>query len=463
MTGIIQKGRYGRYLRHILTIIDFVVINIVFLITALSMPEFVAERGRTVWLLANVAYIPVAYLLGKTHKARSIHMDHVIANSFRAVGAHALIFLSELYFIGVDDIPWRALGLFYGLCFIILPLWWVVSRLLLKFYRRRGGNFTRVVLVGNNTTARRLYDELTSDVGFGYKLLGYFDTIPGTEMPMALYRGTLDSLEEFVKEHNVDEIFFTLSGQDEKALQRTITIADDNVVKFYYVPQITRTLNRGFELMAMGKMPVMSIRRNPLSSLPNRVLKRSFDIMVSSVVILLSPIVLIPVALAIKISSPGPVFFRQKRTGYRGREFECLKFRTMKVNNDADTMQAGRDDPRKTRLGNFLRHYSIDELPQFWNVLRGEMSLVGPRPHMLLHTTEYSQLIDKYMVRHMVKPGITGWAQVNGLRGETKQLWQMEKRVEHDVWYIEHWTMLLDIKIMVRTVINAVQGEKNAF
>lgn len=172
---------------------------------------------------------------------------------------------------------------------------------------------------------------------------------------------------------------------------------------------------------------------------------------------------LIPVAVAVKLSSPGPVFFRQKRTGYRGREFQCFKFRTMRLNSDSDSLQATEKDPRKTKVGNFLRHSSIDELPQIWNVFIGDMSLVGPRPHMLSHTEEYSRLIDKYMVRHMVKPGITGWAQVNGYRGPTHELWQMEKRVKYDVWYIEHWSMLLDLKIMVRTVINALKGESNAF
>ncbi len=261
----------------------------------------------------------------------------------------------------------------------------------------------------------------------------------------------------------VDEIYYALEGDDDDSMKRVVGMADDNMLQFYYVPRLNGYFKRGFELTALGSMPVMSIRRNPLQSMPNRILKRSFDIIASGALILLSPIVLLTVGTAIKISSPGPVFFRQKRTGYRGREFECLKFRTMRVNPQADKMQATEDDPRKTKVGNFLRHTSIDELPQLWNVLKGDMSLVGPRPHMLSHTEEYSQLIDKYMVRHMVKPGITGWAQVNGYRGATRQLWQMEKRVRYDVWYIEHWSLLLDLKIMVRTVYNALRGEQNAF
>lgn len=146
-----------------------------------------------------------------------------------------------------------------------------------------------------------------------------------------------------------------------------------------------------------------------------------------------------------------------------GKTFKCYKFRTMHVNKNADTCQATENDPRKTKFGNFLRRTSIDELPQFINVFKGDMSIVGPRPHMLKHTTDYTRLVDHYMVRHAVKPGITGWAQVNGYRGITDQLWKMERRVEHDVWYIENWSFLLDLKIIVRTVMNAIAGEKNAF
>ena len=192
-------------------------------------------------------------------------------------------------------------------------------------------------------------------------------------------------------------------------------------------------------------------------------LKRAFDIVFSSVVLIFSPLVFIPVAIGVKMSSPGPVFFRQERTGLQGRRFHCLKFRTMRVNSDADSVQATSDDPRKTAFGNFLRRTSIDELPQFINVFLGDMSVVGPRPHMVKQTEDYTRIIDKYMVRHTIKPGITGWAQISGYRGLTDELWKMEKRVEYDVWYIEHWNFFLDLKIIFRTVVNAFKGEENAY
>ena len=195
----------------------------------------------------------------------------------------------------------------------------------------------------------------------------------------------------------------------------------------------------------------------------NRIFKRSVDICLS-VLFLIPTVLLMPViALIVKRQSPGPLFFRQLRTGLDGRQFYCYKFRSMHVNKEADSRQATKDDPRKFPFGDFMRKTNIDELPQFWNVLVGDMSIVGPRPHMLVHTEQYDKLIDKYMVRHFVKPGITGWAQVTGFRGETPELWQMEGRVERDIWYIQHWSFWLDLRIIWMTVKTIFVRDKNAY
>lgn len=205
-------------------------------------------------------------------------------------------------------------------------------------------------------------------------------------------------------------------------------------------------------------------RRSPLAKPFNRGLKRLFDITFSSIVLIaLFPIILLPVAIAIKTTSKGPIFFRQRRTGHNGKEFYCWKFRTMTVTPDCDRRQARRDDPRVTSVGRFLRHTNIDELPQFYNVLRGDMSVVGPRPHMVKQTMQYSRLIDRYMMRHFIKPGITGWAQISGYRGSTSELEAMKNRVEHDVWYIDNWSFSLDLKIITATVLNTIRGEINAY
>ncbi len=460
-----HKGKYRYYLQAAIAVMDFAVINLLFWLTSYLNPSVLDSTNlRLIWLLANLSYIPVTMWFDRAVSMRTIYMNHVVLAAFQAVGIHALFFLSLLAFLSVNDIPTMAYLEFYGMCLVGLPLCWIVSRLVVKHLRRRGRNFYRVVIVGCNSTAVRLAEEMSSDAGFGYRLMGYFDDERTEGYPaLGTYLGSVDGLEEFVKANDIDEVYYTLSGNQERPMRAAIHAADNAVTQFFYVPQIPRFISRAFVLNHMGRVPVMSIRRNPLTNPFNRGLKRAFDIAFSSVVLLFSPIVFIPVAIAIKLSSPGPVFFKQKRTGYRGADFYCWKFRTMRVNAKADTQQAQKDDPRKTRIGEILRHTSIDELPQFINVFLGDMSIVGPRPHMLKHTADYSKLIDKYMVRHLIKPGITGWAQVNGYRGLTEQLWQMERRVEYDVWYIENWSFLLDLKIVVRTIVNAIRGESNAF
>ena len=462
MGAVDQKGKYGRYIHGLLTLSDLILVNILFFVVTLIDSQNYIFDAKILWLMLNVAFVPVVLLMYNTHKQRAIYMDHVFRRAILSVIIHALFFVSLLSFLN-QNLLFSTYALFYGVCIIALPVWWLITRKIIKRYRKKGRNFSRVVIVGTNSTALRLYEELMSDAGFGYKFKGFFGKWRPVDFP-GDYKGDIGELSSYVKEYAIDEIYFAMSSEDEETMSKVMKIADDNVIQFYYVPQISRYLNRVFELHNVGAVSLLTTRSNPLKNSFNRVLKRGFDILFSSLVLLfLFPFVFIPVALIIKLTSPGPVFFKQVRTGYRGRDFLCWKFRTMHVNAESDKVQATKDDPRKTKFGDFLRRSSIDELPQFINVLKGDMSVVGPRPHMLKHTDDYRKLIDKYMVRHLIKPGITGWAQVNGYRGLTEELWQMERRVEYDVWYIENWTFLLDLKVIVRTVLNAVQGEKNAF
>lgn len=418
---------------------------------------------REMWVLVNVSAVPALAMgnMGR-HEQRAMLLDKVVKTTLLAVVVHALFLLSLTTFLHLDDMRIRDYVFFYALMLVGLLIIRVAGAYALKEYRRRGYNYTRVVIVGSGANGERLAASLMNDSGFGYKILGFFDDIASVSPSVKKDIYPISSLRKFVAENDVRQIFYTLSGQND-ILKEVIRIADDNCVEFYYEPQIPRTLARNFELHSVGHIPVLSIRHNPLKSTVNRIVKRTFDLVVSSLFLCIYPLIYIPVAIGIKAGSPGPVYFKQERTGYLGRSFKCLKFRTMKVNATSDSCQATKNDPRKTRLGEFLRHSSIDELPQFINVWRGDMSIVGPRPHMLMHTEQYAELIDRYMLRHAVKPGITGWAQVNGYRGPTDELWKMERRVEYDVWYIENWSLLLDMKIMVRTVINAFRSDENAF
>lgn len=457
------QGKYGKFIPTIFRLSDLVIVNILFFIVFLSHPDVMHMNSiRLLWVLVNTAYLPSLFWIApQKMQTRAFYMEFVITRSFTAVVIHALVFIALLTFLNVS-LPVSALLQFYGMMLVVEPVWWITTRHLLKVMRRKGYNFLRVVVVGAGPTARRLIEEIKSNAGFGLNIVGIFSDQPHSEFPYAV-TGPLSALGDFVKKNNVDQIYYTIAGENERLISSALHVADENMIEFFYVPLISRRIHRGFDLHNIGSVPVLSVRNNKLSSAFNQALKRSFDIAFSGLFLLVSPLIFIPIAIAIKLSSPGPVFFVQERTGYKGKTFRCLKFRTMRVNDDADSKQATRNDDRTTKVGAFLRRTSLDELPQFINVFLGDMSVVGPRPHMLKHTDQYSKLVDLYMVRHIVKPGVTGWAQVNGYRGITDELWKMQKRVEYDVWYIENWSFLLDLKIICRTVYNGAAGEENAF
>lgn len=261
----------------------------------------------------------------------------------------------------------------------------------------------------------------------------------------------------------VQEIFCSLSHNKDEEIKRIMQFCDKNVIHFHYVPRQFGNYQLNLKPEQLGEFRLYTNRKEPLLEVQNYALKRAFDIVFSGCVCLCLLPFLPIIALIIKLQSPGPIFFKQARTGSDGRNFYCIKFRSMHVNADADKIQATKNDPRKFAFGNFMRKTNIDELPQFINVLKGDMSIVGPRPHMLKHTEMYSQIIDKYMVRHFCKPGITGWAQVTGYRGETKEVWQMEERIKRDIWYIENWSFWLDIKIIFLTAKSVIIPDKNAY
>ena len=278
------------------------------------------------------------------------------------------------------------------------------------------------------------------------------------------YLGTPDGAIEWLKEHQVNQVYCSLSFENQEVVVPIINWCEKNFTNFFNVPNMRSYLHRRVWFDTVGDVPVLSLHREPLNDFDNRFVKRAFDLVMSGLFLCtLFPFIYLIVGAIIKITSPGPIFFKQKRNGINGKEFWCYKFRSMKVNKDADKVQATKNDPRKTKFGDFMRKTNIDELPQLINVFLGDMSLVGPRPHMLKHTEEYSALIDNYMVRHWVKPGITGWAQVTGFRGETEQLSQMEGRVQADIWYMEHWSFLLDLFIIYKTFANVIIGEEKAY
>jgi Undecaprenyl-phosphate glucose phosphotransferase len=269
---------------------------------------------------------------------------------------------------------------------------------------------------------------------------------------------------DYVEQNRIEEIYSTILPDQSLQVEQLVLAAEQKCIRVKFVPDFSRQVDERFYISFVEDFPIITLRRDPLDQINNRFKKRLFDVVFSSLVIILILSWLTPIlAILIKLESKGPVFFKQKRSGRDNEPFWCLKFRSMRVNNYKEELQATKDDPRITRIGAFIRKTSLDEMPQFFNVFLGQMSVIGPRPHMLKHTEEYSKIIDKFMVRHLVKPGITGWAQVNGYRGETRDVMEMEGRVRADVWYIENWSFGLDVKIIIMTIINMIRGEENAF
>lgn len=456
--------RLGKYLQAILIIVDFAVINMAYLLVC-RIPDLSAEfNSKLVWLVANAAFVPPVLLYSDIHRLRILFADRVVLQAFKSVVVYGLGITVLLYILDIFDVGWKAGSIFMALSFMLLSVWWLIAHKILRKARRMGLNFKRVIVVGARENASTLTYEILQDAGYGYRIMGFFDNDTNQlDKFSEYYTSSLDKISDFVHKNNIDLIFYTLDAGEEKQLASVMRTADEQGIEFIYVPNFSPTLRGHFTQSMVGTLPVLTHTISPLTRHYNALLKRAFDMCMAIPVLLLSPIWALPIAIGIKISSPGPILFKQKRTGMKGRDFTCYKFRTMRVNNDADSLQATEHDPRKTRFGDFLRRSSLDELPQFLNVFLGNMSVVGPRPHMVSQTEDYRRLIDKYMVRHAVKPGISGWAQVNGYRGGTKHLWQMEKRVEYDVWYIHHWNIFLDIKIVFLTIFNAFKGDSNAY
>lgn len=340
----------------------------------------------------------------------------------------------------------------------------IIRKIIIK---RRYSNVVKVIFVGTDENNVSLYNEIRHGFStYSYNILGFFSTLYPDKVPSgSKFLGKASDAYDFLLNNDVDMVLCALNPAKSKdEINRIIRHCEDNFITFYYVPNMEGYPQRHMHFNQWGDMTIIRLHNEPLNDPYKRAGKRLFDIIFSGIFLLtLFPFIFIAVSIGTLISSPGPVFFKQKRTGYNGKSFTMLKFRSMKVNADADTLQATADDPRKTKFGDFLRRTSIDELPQFINVLKGDMSIVGPRPHMELHTERYSKMIDGYLVRHLCKPGLTGWAQVNGCRGETKTIEEMAARVRHDIWYIENWSLLLDMRIILKTIIQVFKGDKQAY
>lgn len=418
------------------------------------------------FILVLVCFAVALALVPLKLNERRMTLGKVIYRAICQVVITVVLFYLTSFFL-VDRFESGFYILFFLCSLFGVTLWHCLIKIMIGMLRKKGRNAKHVLFVGADKNAVSLYKSIKSGYGVdGYNIHGFFSDYSAESLPSgAVMLGKLSGVFEYLATQNIDEVYCSVNPAiSTDFVNSVIRLCDKHFIAFYYVPNMEGYAHRKHIFEEFGTVNVLRLRDEPLMDPINRFWKRTFDIVVSGLfLITVFPFAFLFAAVGIKMSSPGPIFFRQARTGYRGNSFGCLKFRTMHVNADSDKVQATADDPRKFKFGDLLRRTSIDELPQFINIFMGDMSLIGPRPHMEYHTEMYSKLIDEYLVRHLCKPGLSGWAQVNGCRGETKTVDQMKERVEHDVWYLEHWTFWLDIKIIFMTIMQVLKGDEQAY
>jgi putative colanic acid biosynthesis UDP-glucose lipid carrier transferase len=463
-----MNHRFSRYLRFSIFLGDILVLNGLF-VTLYFTGHFIIETFRGPdsnqnWfyflLILNVSWLVIIFYTNPYRTSRVLSFVKIIGQVTYTVFQHFLVTCTAIYLLDFQLVhKWGPPLVYFAFLFFVLT-WRLLFSYFLQIYRARGYNFRLVVVVGYGAISKQMEYFFRMHPEHGYRFVGFFDD--HSSNPKIL--GKLDQIENYLNTQQVDEIYCCLPYIKYGAIKKIIDMGEDRFLKVKLIADYRAFSFKGLELERYDHIPVLNVSSMPLDDRRNQVVKRVFDMLFSAALFVTLFSWLFPlIAIAIKLDSRGPVFFRQRRTGQNNKEFWCLKFRTMQVNNESDHRQASRNDTRITGVGAFLRKTSLDELPQFLNVMSGEMSIVGPRPHMLKHTEEYAKVIGKFMARHFVKPGVTGLAQSKGYRGETKDVIDMKNRVKLDRFYIENWSFLLDIKIIILTIYELLRGSEKAY
>jgi putative colanic acid biosynthesis UDP-glucose lipid carrier transferase len=463
-----MNQRLAILLRISFAILDLLVLNVVFFICQFMFENHISTEDRLqytyFWFFCNAAWMIMSWGLNIYNEKHIYSFEKFSKHTMQAFAYFLGLILLYVAFNKQADLS--------RLFIISLLSSFAVSLLINRFlhlalhhlFQHKDHIVRKIMIIGYNERAKKLAAYLeqepikTEIVGFceeskNVHELSHYPIISG-----------LDNVIETSKQYKVTEIFSTISPEQQSGIYSLINEADQACIRFRIIPDLNQFIRKPVHIDYLNDMPVLSLRKEPLDDVGNRIKKRLYDIIVSTLVIVLILSWLIPIiSLLIWLESRGPVFFIQQRSGKNGETFNCIKFRSMKMNRDANEKQATKNDNRITKMGKFMRKTNIDELPQFFNVLMSDMSVVGPRPHMLKHTDDYSKLIKQYMIRHFLKPGITGWAQINGYRGETRTVKDMNDRVQYDLWYLENWSLWLDTRIVFMTAFNMAKGEKNAY
>ena len=448
-----KKRRYSGWIRPIAYTIDMC---IVFITAYLILSPYID-------LLIFALYITIAWLfLSFATRFYEVYRYTHATNIFVLLAKQTVMFSLVVFaYFGYQSNSWIHSNTV--LKYTLISMFFVAIAkfslfYLLKRYRLYlKGNVRKVIILGDNEKTSQLEEFFNAKQEYGYHLQKTFSIRGLDEVGW-------DRIMHYAQNYGTEEIYISIAEADNDMINRIIHFAENNFIVLKFLPGNKDIFSRKMQMQYYGVLPIIALRSIPMDKTFNQAVKRIFDVVVSILVLIFILSWLTPlVAVLIKLDSKGPVFFKQKRNGLDNQEFYCYKFRSMHPNPDADLYQVSRDDPRITRVGKFLRKTSIDELPQFINVFLGNMSIVGPRPHMVSLTHIYAERIDKFMVRHLVKPGITGLAQVSGYRGEVEIEEDIINRVKYDIFYLENWSLFLDIKIMALTVYNIIKGDEKAY
>lgn len=388
---------------------------------------------------------------------RKIRLRRELERLWLAGGLVMAALLSFLFVQRYIDFSRLTLVIWFFLSGGILSCKRVVLRRGLRYFRQKGYNQKHVLLIGGGEMARVYWETVRGDRELGYTVAGYVSARPWKGLGGLKWLGGYEKLGPVLDKSRPDEAVCAIGAEDYERMPEIIAACEKTGTKLSIIPFYAKYMPSNPQFDELDGILLLNFRRIPLDNWANAFCKRAMDIVGSLLLILLSSPVMLICAVGVKLSSPGPIFFKQERIGRNKEPFYMYKFRSMRVNGGADTAWSTDHDDRKTRFGAFMRKCSLDELPQFFNVLKGDMSLVGPRPEIPYYVEKFKEDVPLYMVKHQVRPGITGWAQVNGLRGDTS----IKARVEHDVYYIEHWSLLFDIEILLATVFRGkfVNGE----
>ena len=411
----------------------------------LTSPRLVALIFGYCILIVLVYYALGLYSYGRLRRRREEGLCILLVNGLGTLGL-----MATFYIVRIVDFSRLMLVLFWLIASVAVVLKRTLLRGALSYYRSHGYNLKHVIVIGSGHLARQYARDIRSNPQLGFSIMGYIGC--EKQEDLGRYLGDYTQVEAILEAKSPDEVIVALDPQDIAVMPDILAAADKEGVRLSLIPFFNDYIPQNPTFMALGHTKLIDMRVTPLDDLGWAMVKRAMDIAISLCLILLFSPVMLAVAIGVKLSSPGPVLFSQERIGKNKKPFRMLKFRSMRVTGTEDTGWSTNSDPRKTRFGSFIRKFSLDELPQFFNVLRGDMSIVGPRPEVPYHVRHFKEEIPLYLLRQQVRPGITGWAQVNGLRGDTS----IEERVQYDLWYIENWSIWLDVKIMLRTALGGM-------